>query len=476
MKRPARRAGRPTTAARARAPLALAALALLGACSDFKDELLEPQQPGIISPVDVSSSGATGADALRIGALGWLQNWTGGGGNVNQENIWMMADLLTDVWKSSDTFVQRNDTDRRNVTTNNGTVSSAYQTATRSRGFYRAAINALKGVTTTDRDAKIAEMYFALGYTETNLAEIFCNGIPLSETVDGQVKYAEPLSNQQVYAAALVHLDSAIALASGSSALATSVRNAAAVAKGRTLVDMGRFADAATAVAGVPVAYQYTLTYSQPTQSNEIWNLNFSRSSARYTVGDSVDHVTTLIRNAIPFASAKDPRVPTTGSSTNTGAKGIDNATPWVGQLIWQTREAPVVLASGIDAQLIAAEARLQANDIGGMTTILNTLRGSARTLGAFAVPAMAALPTPATKDAAVNLLFREKAFWQFARGTRLGDLRRLIRQYGRTQDNVFPAGTFHKENLPYGSDVNLPVTDNETTNPNFKGCTDRNA
>jgi len=77
---------------------------------------------------------------------------------------------------------------------------------------------------------------------------------------------------------------------------------------------------------------------------------------------------------------------------------------------------------------------------------------------------------------AAINLFFREKAFWQFARGSRLGDLRRLIRQYQRPQEAVFPVGTFHKENQPYGTDVNLPVTDNETTNPNFKGCIDRKA
>jgi len=50
-----------------------------------------------------------------------------------------------------------------------------------------------------------------------------------------------------------------------------------------------------------------------------------------------------------------------------------------------------------------------------------------------------------------------------------------LIRSYGKTQDQVFPVGTFHK-NGNYGTDVNLPVTDGELTNPNFHGCIDRNA
>src|SRR5688500_4106368 len=117
--------------------LALGSLAL-GGCS-LEDELLEPQQPGIITPEDIASAGATGAQALYIGAIGRLQAWTGGGGGSNQENIWMYADLLTDVWKVSDTFIQRIDTDARRVQPNNSTVSSAYGTITQSRGFYRDA-------------------------------------------------------------------------------------------------------------------------------------------------------------------------------------------------------------------------------------------------------------------------------------------------------------------------------------------------
>jgi hypothetical protein len=49
------------------------------------------------------------------------------------------------------------------------------------------------------------------------------------------------------------------------------------------------------------------------------------------------------------------------------------------------------------------------------------------------------------------------------------------VRQYGRTQDQVFPVGSFFK-GASYGTDVNFPVTDNEKTNPNFQGCIDRKA
>lgn len=459
--------------------LALGPVALAGC--DIENKLLEPQQPGVIKPEDIASAGATGAQALYVGALGSLKNWTGGGGNTNSHNIWQYADLMTDVWKTSDTFSQRIDMDARRVQTNDAEVTGRYTTATQARGFYRDALRALAELI-PDQPEKQAEMYFALGYTEMNMAEVFCNGIPLGETINGEVTYSDPYTNAQVYEIALTHLDSAITLAGGTNALSVKVRNAAKVARARTLVNLARYTDAAAAVADVPVTFQYTLTFSQPTQTNNIWTTNVSSAAtSRYVVGDSVqvvDGVKTVIRNAIPFGSAGDPRVPVKGSYDPAVNKdrGFDGQTPWVSQGIWTTREAAIVLASGIDARLVEAEARLQARDIPGMMTILNSLRTSPRTLGDFAVPSMAALPTPGSQEAATDLLFREKAYWQFARGTRLGDLRRLIRQYGRSEENVFPKGTFHRTYPDFGDDVNLPVPDTEKTNPAFTGCLDRKA
>lgn len=459
--------------------LALGPVALAGC--DVESKLLEPQQPGVIKPEDIASAGATGAQALYVGALGSLKNWTGGGGNTNNHNIWQYADLMTDVWKTSDTFSQRIDMDARRIQTNDAEVTGRYATATQARGFYRDAIRGLAELMPNEPE-KQADMYFALGYTEMNMAEVFCNGIPLGETVNGEATYTEPYTNAKVFEIALTHFDSAITLASGGNALSVSVRNAAKAAKARTLVNLGRYADAAAVVADVPVTFQYTLTFSQPTQTNNMWTTNVSSAAtSRYVVGDSVqvvDGAKTVIRNAIPFGSANDPRVPVKGSFDPAVNKdrGFDGQTPWVSQLIWTTREAPIVLASGIDARLVEAEAKLQARDIAGMMTILNSLRTSKRTLGAFEVPAMAALATPASQEAATDLLFREKAFWQFARGMRLGDLRRLIRQYGRTEENVFPKGTFHRTYPEFGSDVNLPMPDSEKTNPAFTGCLDRKA
>lgn len=225
-------------------------------------------------------------------------------------------------------------------------------------------------------------------------------------------------------------------------------------------------------------SFQYLESFSQTTTDNGLWT--FNNSQGRYTVGDSTDTangVANVVKNALPFVSANDPRVPVkAGTSFSPAIKPFDQSTPlWV-QQIWANRGDDVPLVSGLDARLIEAETKLAGDDIAGMMTILNGLRATPPTMGAFKPAAMAALAAPATKDAATSLYFREKAFWTFGRGQRLGDLRRLIRQYGRTQDNVFPSGVFFKGGAQYGQDVNLPVTDTEKTNPNFTGCIDRKA
>jgi hypothetical protein len=236
---------------------------------------------------------------------------------------------------------------------------------------------------------------------------------------------------------------------------------------------------AATSVAAVPTDYAYNVTFKNSSIINNIWELNIAE--ARYVVGDSVDAAGRL-RNALPFFSEGDPRVP-----TDAGGRAFDSSTPWVGQLIWSKAgpnfgdEDPVAVVSGIDARLYESEARLAAGDIAGWLGILNELRlgptkvSDAVTIGGPVDESLPPLVDPGTDAARLALQFREKAFWTYGRGERLGDLRRLIRQYGRPQDQVFPTGTFFKGGT-YGTDVNLPVPQAELNNPSYKGCIDRNA
>jgi hypothetical protein len=127
-------------------------------------------------------------------------------------------------------------------------------------------------------------------------------------------------------------------------------------------------------------------------------------------------------------------------------------------------------LTSGIEARLIEAEAQLRTQNNGGALATLNAARAT--------VTGLAPLTDAGSDDARVTQLFRERAIWLFGRGYRLGDMRRLIRQYNRTAAQVFPVGTWHKGGN-YGTDVNFPVPQAEQNNPNLpagQSCLDRNA
>ena len=61
-------------------------------------------------------------------------------------------------------------------------------------------------------------------------------------------------------------------------------------------------------------------------------------------------------------------------------------------------------------------------------------------------------------------MLFQERAVWVWGTGNRLGDLRRLINQYSRTEAAVYPSGDYHKGGV-HGSDVVFPVDFDEINN-----------
>jgi hypothetical protein len=328
-------------------------------------------------------------------------------------------------------------------------------------------------------------MYFVMALAEMQLSEMFCNGTPLSGQVNGVVVYGKPLTNAEVYAVANAHLDTALTYFTATEAATVSWNRAARILKARTLIDLGgtaNFTAAVAQVSGIPTNYTFQNTFLAGQFENDIWFLNAGTISHQQ-VGDSINPNGATVANAIPFASAGDPRVPVNGRSLTPSplGNGNDSQTPRVTQLIWTTATSPVNIVSGLDARLMEAEADLQAGNIAGMTAKLNALRASPPALSATLKPAaMPALAVPASQAAAVSLFFREKAFWTFGRGQRLGDMRRMIRQYGRAANTVFPEGINHNTGAAYGPAINFPIPTAEQNNPNITltndFCIDRNA
>ena len=170
--------------------------------------------------------------------------------------------------------------------------------------------------------------------------------------------------------------------------------------------------------------------------------------------------------NGLSFVSAQDPRVPVIGVGISL-SMAPDSA-------FFTTKysdvTSPIVLASGIEARLIEAEAAINAGDPSWFAT-LNTLRAT------MVTPAMAAIPSmPTTTNAQIDLLYGERAYWLYLTGRRLGDLRRLIRNYGRDPETVFPTGAYPLGGVYKGA-TSIPFifATEQPQNPHLtSGCTTR--
>lgn len=458
-------------ASRLRRAAGVASLALLplAGCSTV-DESLAVVDPDIINPEDTQSPAAAGA--LRLGAIARHNQATSGG-----ESFWLLGGLMADEWRSGDTFVQRDQTDQRTVETNNGNVNNAFRAAHRARVAAQLAARALQA---NEADAwQIAEMYVLEAYHENQLTEHMCSGIPWSSIDENGVEvYAAPSTAIEGYERALAHVDSALALNTEGGADSTRIANAAKVIKGRILLNLDRYAEAAAAVAGVPTDFAVVNEHSETAQGNQMYALNASAGRWTVSAGEGTNGLNFVVNDPrLPVCKGRATATQHAPTASFTGverceARGdyavrtFDTATPYafLVQQIWPEEGSSAAWATGIEARLIEAEAQLDAGNAPGALLTLNALRTR--------VPGLAPLVT-----VNVDTLFRERAFWLFSTGHRLGDLRRLIRQYGRGSETVFPTGVW-QAGAPYGTDVNFPLPQSEENNP-IEGagqCIDRNA
>ncbi len=437
---------------------AVAAAFTVAGCST---DILSVPTPDVIS--EGAIGGTLGVTTLRNGSMqDFIVAYSG-----TQDGFVVSSGNLSDEIQTTDTFADRYNIDGRNSNeVLGGAVNTTYNQLQLARAGLTSAIEkwiVAKPTTAAVKDS-LSEMYAIRGFTETAFGEGWCSGVPFSKvSATGDFEFGDPLTSAQVYARAAASMDTALANATGAS-----YRSLAAIGKARVLLNQGQFAQAAAAVSAVPTSYRYVLNHSIATgrQFNGLWSAMYNAGS-RYTVGtnegtNGLDYLVTPV----------DPRVPWV-ATPNLGFDGTSTNLPR--QLKYTSQSAPFVLADGIEARLIEAEARLQGgaqSDRDAVFALLNTLRATGLT-----GTAIAALPAaPTTQAAAVDMLFKERAYWLWLTGHRLGDMRRLIRQYGRTAATVFPVGTMrYRPSQTYGTDVNLVIPFNERNNPKFEGCLDRN-
>ena len=441
--------------------MVLGALALASTACDTT-EFLGVEDPDIINPSNVQS--AAGANAVRLGALSRLNSASSGG-----ESMLLLGGLFTDEWINGDSFIGRQEVDQRVITVQNSFVTDASRSLHRARLSAQQAIELLSEFAPTAPGWQPAEMYLVQAYIENLAAEHFCNGLVFSSVIDGAEVYGSPITTADAFAKALAHADSGLTLVTGTTNDDNKIRNALKVVRGRILLNLNRAADAALSVTGVPTNFAYNMLHAQTATSNQMWN--FNNLSWRYSVGNGEG------TNGVNFATAADPRLPVcVGNDAVCKANGVTRTTrddltaPLHVQLVWPIRESSVALTSGVEARMIEAEAQLAAQNSAGALATLNAARAT--------VTGLTPLVDAGSAAARLNQLFRERAIWLFGRGYRLGDMRRLVRQYGRTADTVFPVGAWHKGGN-YGTDLNFPVPQAELNNPNVPAgqtCMDRSA
>ena len=424
---------------RAMAVVAAAALVLTAQGCD-RDGLLEVQNPDIINPDDLNN--AQGISALHAGAVSefvWqMDNGTPGGGGA----LALYTALFTDEAMHASTPPAVRDWDLRNVPVSNTISPGIFLNLQRARSRAEDAARKITALL-PGGDARIGELWAISAFTYILFAEVYCSGVPISQA--DPLTYGEPLSTTQLLDTALVRLTAAAGAAAGDAR----ILNLVAVLRGRALLDQAQFAQAGAAVAAVPTSFAYQIFHSTTTgrQTNQI-PVQFGADIFSVPSGEGT--------NGLNFASAADPRLPTLA----TGASRNDGVTPMVQFTKYTSQSDAVTQASGIEARLIEAEAALQAGDPALFVSKLNDARAT--------VSGLAPLADPGTAAAREDLLFRERAFWMYLTAHRIGDLRRLVRQYGRSAESVYPTAAYHKQGLTRGTHVAFVIPQPEENNPSY--------
>jgi alpha-tubulin suppressor-like RCC1 family protein len=375
-----------------------------------------------------AADGSSGSAVLNVAlinpVLAFTQSWVGDGA-VNSDGVVVHGGLLADEWQSSDTFITRRDIDRRTVAPDNVTVTQAYNRLTVARTALEFEAARLQSVSPSD--PRIGQLLTLAGFTYLAFAEHFCSGVPLDDPDVG-------LSTADLFTLASTRFAEAMG-----GPIDASYMTGARVGSARAQLGLGNPAAAAVAAAAVPLAFVLNTAHSTNSgEGNGVFLLNTQQE--RITLAHSEG------ANGLRFRST-DPRVPWTRTEGGTDI-GFNGITPQYDLLKYASVSSPVQLASGVEARLIEAEASLRSSNVIDFLAGLNALR---------AVASLPPLTDPGSDAARADLLFQERALWLFATGHRLGDVRRLIAQYGRSEANVLPIGAFALGGT-YGTDANLPV------------------
>lgn len=273
------------------------------------------------------------------------------------------------------------------------------------------------------------------GYSFLVMAEYFCEG-----TVSG----GPPLSTAMMADSAAARFSHAVTVGRQVGASAAALVDAALVGRARAHLLAGRRAEAVADAEAVSAGFTFALAYiddlaNRARLGNYLWDQTVSQ---------------TTVSAAPAFRNLGDPRVVLIPPEVNKHVP-MDGVTEIWSMQKYSSYSAPIRLASRLEADYVAAEAR-------GSAAMLEMIQ---RQRAANGQPAYAG---PTDEAAVLREFLEQRGRDFFMEGKRMGDLRR----HGAALPHLVPAGTpYHKNNYaPYDDVMCLPLPFKEVANnPNFR-------
>jgi hypothetical protein len=299
------------------------------------------------------------------------------------------------------------------------------------------AIGALQSGSGAATDLNLAQASMNLGYALELSAETMCASV---------IQGGPQLSDAQLLDSAITRFKNAVTIATAAGTSGAAILKETNVGLARAYLQKGDYANASATAALVPANFTaYIITSANVSTQNTLGNTFYLNTLGGQIVAPKLYRV-------------GDPRLPI--DSTRSG--GTLNGLAYVVQAKYNSYSDPIRLASGLEAQYIAAEAALHQS---GSTSAALTLIAARRAAGN-----QPAYSGGSDTLSVVSELLNQRArdFWM--EGKKLGDLRRNP-SVPLTAVLTDPVGAkfYTTKTATFGNSFCAPIPPQETgANPNF--------
>lgn len=299
-----------------------------------------------------------------------------------------------------------------------------YRPMSRTRWLADYTLGLLAGWTTEevpDKAAYEAEVALYAGYSYILFGESMCS-VAFDEGPE--------LPPEEAFNLAIARFDQAIAAGATGDIL-----HAAQVGKARAQINLNQKSAAMSTASSVPAGFAFELHYSnaEAVTRNKLWEFNIDHQNV--TVAEPYREV--------QYAGMPDPRVAVVDAQATNSQTGI----PIFVSEKYPGPSSPIEMAGWAEAQLIIAEAQIEAGNLDGAVGIFNALHSAA---------GLPAYEGEMNAGALTAQLIYERAAENYLEGQHLQDLKRLnIPLYP-------PTGTDDGFGGAYGNEIcfELPATE----------------